>query len=94
MTTLLYQAFRMSFEEKQHAFRMSFKEIQQARRLLTSKARDNVDKKHDSRAARGPKGDGKNVKLGFGISIITIQRLATVLPHLQANDLHAVGIFP
>ena len=37
------------------------------------------------------KGDGGNIKLGFKIALITIQRLAMVFPRPHANYLHAVG---
>ena len=70
----------------------AYEEKQQAGRQLAKNASDSADK---SMVAERPeaKDDGGNVKLGFEIALITIQRLATVLPRSHANCLHAVGDF-
>ena len=79
MTTLLCQAFRTSFEEKQ-----------QARRLPTSNERDNVDKSMVAER-QDPEGNAENDKLGFDAAHLNMQYMDTIMPRYHINNLHAVG---
>ena len=58
--------------------------------MLTSKAKDNVDKSMVAERLE-PEGDGENAELGFAAALLTMQYMDTIMPRYHVNNLLVVG---